>query len=459
MENKNKQKGILTLEIVFCIGLTAMFLSGALALFFSNQYLIIDTENNHKGLRMSKTGFEEARVQGFGFAGAVPVNQEGFIQEGGYVWLSDYVKQIYSRTRYFTMNRALAVELDGLAVDKENALGRDTCALSFSGDWAHPQVRSSISGGGGSVGRDVDVLGSTAYVAADGDGAAADFFAVNVNSPDAPVILSSLNTGPGLRQIHVAGEYVYAANTGVEQLEIVKIADPSAPVVSKKIKMASYVSAVDAGARSIFYFNKKIFLGLEKNSGPEFFVFDVSSPESPLYLGSFETDSVVTSIYVYGSQAYLATGGEKRLRILDISDPGHILENQSFIPNLGSGVQSGESLAVLGDRIFLGRAAGLPSAGIKELYALTSADLSLPTFEVDLNSSVDGMFYRDGLLFLAVKPSGANKAFEVFSFENQVLTRIGQVDLIADAVGLDCEGQNMFISLDSNAILEIVSAQ
>lgn len=459
MGNKNKQEGFLTLEVVISIGLVAMFLSGALALSFSNQSLVIDTVNNHIGLQKAQGGFGEAQAQGFDFAGNTPVVENGFTQEGGFIWLSDYAKQIFSRSSYFSLSRAQAVEIDGLVMDKTDVPGRDTCDLYLKGDWSHPKTRGSVSGPGGVLGKDVDVLNGVAYVAADGNSSAPDFFAVDVSSPDAPYILAQLNTGPGLRQLHAAGAYVFAANAGVDQLHIINISNPAAPAVSKKIKMSSYVAAADGKGRSVYYSGYKVFVGLEKNSGPEFFVFDVSSPLSPLYLGSFEAGSVVSSIYVYGNLAYITTGDEKRLKILDISNPSAIFEAAAFVPNAGNTVQAGESLAVLGDNIFLGRAAGLPSAGIAELYALDKNNLSAALAPVDLNSSINGMFYRVGLLFLAVKPSGANKAFEVFSFENGALNRIGQVDLIADATGLDCEGSNMFSSLDSNVILEVITPQ
>ena len=274
---------------------------------------------------------------------------------------------------------------------------------------------------------------------------------------DHPVILNSITTGPGLNAVQIAGDYAFAANSSVKgQLEIIKISDPAHPVLVQHAEFAD--AAAEGVGTSIYYYNGRVYVGTAKNDGPEFYIYDVSNPLAPQFLGEFEIGSQVNKIYVYGTYAYLATGDINRLRILDVSNPGAIKEVGDF-SDVGGTAQSGESVAVLGGQTVFGRAGGLPGAHIPELYLL---DVNHPSAigkldAADINMSVNDIFLRGGLAFLATNKSGAQ--FEVYNYSSGRLNFLASAALPSDAVGLDCDGENFFVAQNGSQILQIISAQ
>jgi hypothetical protein len=316
-------------------------------------------------------------------------------------------------------------------------------------------LRGVIANPQGKPATGVDINNKIAYVTVNGDGNLDDFFVVDVRDLDHPVILNSITTGPGLNAVHVAGDYAFVANSSVKgQLEIIKISDPAHPVL---IQQAKFEHAKDGGVgSSIFYYQGTVYLGTAKNDGPEFYVYDVRNPLAPVFKGEFEIGSGVNKIYVYGNYAYLATGDVNRFRILDISNPGSIKEVGDF-SGVGGTAQSGESVAMLGGRAVLGRAAGLPGDHIPELYLL---DVSQPAGiqnlnSADINTSVNDIFLRGGLAFLATSKPGGE--FQVYNYANNQLAPFASAGLPAPPSALDCEGENFFLALSGNPILQIIS--
>jgi hypothetical protein len=458
LQNQNKdQKGFLTLEIVMCLALASLFFFGTAALVLSNQDMQVDSQNDAYALKISQAGMETAMVAGFNFAPPPDAVDGNFTEHLQTNWLTGYAKEITSRVSFVSSGRPRQTELNSLVTDSANALGRDTCALGFSGSWQNPKLRGAVSNPQGSPSTDVDVNNNRAYVAVNGDGNLDDFFVVDVSNLDHPVILNSITTGPGLNAVQIAGDYAFAANSSVKgQLEIIKISDPAHPVLVQHAEFAD--AAAEGVGTSIYYYNGRVYVGTAKNDGPEFYIYDVSNPLAPQFLGEFEIGSQVNKIYVYGTYAYLATGDINRLRILDVSNPGAIKEVGDF-SDVGGTAQSGESVAVLGGQTVFGRAGGLPGAHIPELYLL---DVNHPSAigkldAADINMSVNDIFLRGGLAFLATNKSGAQ--FEVYNYSSGRLNFLASAALPSDAVGLDCDGENFFVAQNGSQILQIISAQ
>jgi len=253
VENNNIQEGgFLTLEIILCLALVSVFVFGIFALAFSNQYMAEDGENNAYALHLAQAGMESATAGGFNFMPPVDITDGKFTEHLQTDWLSDYAKEITSRVSFVSSGRPLTVELNSLATDWQNSLGRDTCALAFSGDWKNPVLRGAISTGANNPATDVDALGGKVYVSTNGSTQSmADFFIVDAGDPDHPSIIKSINTGPGLNSLQVAGDYVFAANSSIKgQLQIIKIANPDNPAVMLNVKFSD---ATDGGVgNSIF---------------------------------------------------------------------------------------------------------------------------------------------------------------------------------------------------------------
>jgi hypothetical protein len=161
-----------------------------------------------------------------------------------------------------------------------------------------------------------------------------DFFIIDTRISSSSVLVSSLNTGPGLAAIAVAGHYAYVANeSSISQLQIIDIADRSHPSMVSSLKLPlPNASSTAPHASAIYYSAGMIFLGTEKWDGPELNIIDVSNPLSPHYLGGFETGTLVNAVYVKNGFAYLAAADAQQLRIVDIHDPADIAEISYFSP-------------------------------------------------------------------------------------------------------------------------------
>jgi hypothetical protein len=134
---------------------------------------------------------------------------------------------------------------------------------------------------------------------------------------------------------------------------------------------------------------------------------------------------------------------------------GHITEAGFFSPS-GSNVQSAQTLAVLGNNAILGRAGGLPNLGYKELYWLNVSTTSAISViaESDLNASLHGSFVRDGLIFGAFRQTGSE--FKIFSLA-PALKKISDFPLPYYPLSLDCEFQNIYLSLENQPQLQILA--
>jgi hypothetical protein len=448
--------GFMTLEVLLCSCLACVFVFGAVNLLFCNQQISVDAQNDAYSLRLAQAGMENALAQGFSFNPPADAQDNIFTEHLESVWLADYAKEIVSRASYSSLGKQNKTELNSLVTNWLDALGTDTCDLGFTGNWQNPQSRGSLSLGANNPATDVDAMDGKAYVATNGSVQSADdLFVVNVADVDHPSVIKSINTGPGLNALQAAGDYIYAANSSINgQLQIIKVADPANPTVMLNVKFAQAGSG--GVASSIFYRSGKVYVGTFINSGPEFYVYNVENPLSPFYLGAFEVGSGVNKIYVYGDYAYLATGDVNKFRILNISDPAHITEIGDF-SGVGGTAQSGESLAVLGGQAVFGRAGGLPGAHIPELYLL---DVNQPgnignLNSADVNMSMNDIFLRGGLAFLATNQMGGQ--FQVYNYANNQLAAVSSANLNSDAVALDCEGENFFVAMSGDPALRIIS--
>lgn len=445
---KGNEQGYVAMEMILALFVFALLVPAAVVLIFSNQFAVIDTENNHTSLILAKEVFEQTQAVGRSdFKSLSPlaeISEGDFLKDNYLEEVSDFA--IFSDSRSWHKNYDLKkVELPTAFIDWKNALGKDSCALSFRGNWLSPVLTKSFDTSSGEFVLDVDIHNRKVFIVVDSSTPSKkDFFILDVSNQSTPTIINSLNTGPGLSAVHVADDYAFVANTSLStgQFQVINL---------NNLIVKSYPISGGAG-RSIFYNNKKIYIGLEKATGPEFQIFDVTYPEFPFWLGAFETNTVVSNIFVKDGLAYIATGEGNQFRILDVSNPANIFE----LGSLGWLSQSGQSLAVLGKQVVFGRAGGLPNSGQHEIFLLDTENKTLPTsvFSLDLNVSIRDIFWRDGLVFLATNKPGAE--FQVFERLNNSLVFKSSLNLGSPATALDCEDESMFV-LSENGKLSILN--
>jgi hypothetical protein len=186
------------------------------------------------------------------------------------------------------------------------------------------------------------------------------------------------------------------------------------------------VSGSNPQAQVVYYYDHKLYLGFDRTAGPEFHVFDVTNPASPTWLGSREMNHNVNNIIVRGDYAYLAMttsdANDKELAIVDVSDPTDILPH--FVSGdpeewgyNASGIEDGLSLALIGNKLYLGREAG--TAAEHDFFIL---DVSLPTSTLPvlgsmaLRSDIIQIRIADRFAFLGT--SKTNEEFQIWNIVN-----------------------------------------
>ncbi len=238
-----------------------------------------------------------------------------------------------------------------------------------------------------------------------------DFYIIDVRKPESPIVVSSLNTGPGLNALVVAGHYIYAANnSSVSQLQVIDIVDRIHPILVAKLKLPLPTATSTApNARTITYDGGRIFLGTEKWNGSEFAVIDVLNPLSPRYVGGYDTDTLVNSIYVnkITGYAYLADADTQQFRVLDIHDPSRVVELNYFSPS-GSDILEGKTLASYDGTstlLYLGRSGGgFNNTSQHELYSFnisTDPILASPVAHTDVPGGAYSISAHASYLFVA----------------------------------------------------------
>lgn len=480
---KLKNRGFSTLEILIAFAVLMISMTGVMVVVFGNQSVFVDIQTNNEALGRAKAVLEEARAlsrQSFGLViSKTSVEQSGPIAYTEKLDVTDIgtlTKQVTSSVTWLNGARILKITLSTIFTNPSSAFGSDTCDQALSGDWTHPQLLGSADVGQNNGGTDIDVLGKKAYVTADASTAGkGDFYIIDVSDPNLsslPILNNpptGLSTGPGLAAVHVAGKYAYVANISTfTQLQVIDISVPSAPFVAASLRVTA--AGDTAVGNSIFYANKKVYLGLTKSSGSEFHIIDVSSPLFPSKKASFETNTQVSAITVKNNIAYVAVPDDpstvstsEQLRVFDVNqaDSGIIIPLNSYGPNPTT--MSGKGLYVSrdGNTLYLGQGGANP-ANKPEFFSL---NITTPSSISQINSkyiptsndvTVNAISIRSNLAFLWT--SDTNSGFQVWDLNNLGSPApYGSLNTQQVATGgLDCDGNIFYAAQRSQKALQII---
>ena len=292
---------------------------------------------------------------------------------------------------------------------------------------------------------DLEVHNGFMYLTADANTSAPpDLYIVDARSPGTSTLISSLNTGPGLSALEVAGPYVFAAHSStVSQLQIINIEDRAHPVLISSLRVPLPTpSTTPPFATSIFYKDGFIYLGTEKWAGPEFFVIDVSNISIPTVVGSFETNTLINDIYVRDDIAYLASSDSMQMRLVDVSVKSDPVLAGHFSPS-GGQVQEGKIVEYFENRVGLGRTVGgFNVINNHEAFIFpTSIDMST-YFSHDIPGGVYGILLRPPFSLLLTH--SLNTEFQVW--DSTISTKLFDIPLGASPVKMSCDGPDFYFA-------------
>ena len=347
------------------------------------------------------------------------------------------------------------------AIDAIHSAGTPLCAVDFvgAGRVATPHIQAITLPVDPLLPlTDLQVRDGIAYVSTDSNVTVdPDLLVVDIRDEGHPQIVSSLNTGPGIVALSLAGKRIYAAASSVAgQLHVIRLDSLATPILETKFKLAlPYATATAPLASSIFYDRGHVYLGTEKWDGEEFVIFDMANPPVPLKIGSFEIGSKVNSILVKNGYAYLSTAAQGQLQILDVRDPARPRLVQGFAPS-GWSRQEGRTENMFETGLTFGRTSGgYNVTSDAELFGWlgTSTTLTAPTFADDISGGVYGIVSDRKYLYLATRT--VNSEFQIRDRYTGAL--LASVSLPVAPQSLTCDAGHLYLLAHTAAVMYDIS--
>lgn len=271
--------------------------------------------------------------------------------------------------------------------------------------------------------------------------------------------------------------------------------------------LKSFVNTLEsANALDVFVVDHYAYIVTKENPGtdPEFYIYDIGNPASPVLMGSLNIGVAANQVYVEGQRAYLMTNkNNQELMILDVASknaprligsydvPGSA--NGMAVKALGTTVyfsvkESGagpefyildvynatspilratyevganvNDLDVVGDYIVLGTSH--PSQEVVVLNAVNAATPSLSllsVYDVLGASAINGVSYYAGKLYGVGDDNGSAADFFAWHFPvgtgagifPSTLNLVGSLNLGVTGVGVTLYGDRIYVAGDSSS--------
>ncbi|MCC7356256.1 MAG: hypothetical protein IT410_01400 [Candidatus Doudnabacteria bacterium] len=452
------QSGFSILEVLLAFGLLGLVLVSAMAVIFQAQVYTIDDQLHRQALMVTRNELNRV-LSDVGSVSSEDYQVDEFDVKVEVKSLTRLVRGISVRSEWKNSRGVLqTTKLSSVVPNYNGAVGEETCSVYFSHGWLAPKIIAQLALS--AIATDVDVADGYAYVTVDDSVAATpDLFVIDVHDIKNPQVVGSINTGPGLAAVHVVGQYAYVANLStVSQLQIIDIAEVSQPQLKTAFKIPEILDPTLAG-QSIYVKDGVAYLGLTKNTGAELQIINVSNVLAPVVIGTFETDTKISAVFVGDGLAYLATPNQTQLRVLNVSNPSTISTVSTFSAS-GYQVQDGRSIELLDDTVLLGRTVGgFNNPSNHELFNIALINNSLTSqSSVDVGHSIRALFFRTPYVF-----SGTNnpdKEFQVWKVaSNGVMTPHSSLSLSASINAIDCENENIYAALENGEGLVIIGSE
>ncbi len=494
----SKNNGFSTLELMISLALICLVLSAVILISFGNQSFIIASQNNSEALKIAQGLIEKQQAlarKDFNLVNPFAPETEGIYEKSIEVkllpdFLTKEIKTIISWKNENQLENNLI--LTTLLSDFNSPAGNNTCDSTLSGNWNMPIVDSLINfssfpniPNGTYTLTNVDVYKNKLYVTAGQTGSEISLptlFIFDISDKNNPILLGKTDNAPnvskGLNAILVSEDlnsnpiktYAYAgsntssnystcnpvSNQACGQIYIFDVTNPTS--INSKINLKIISDPAIEGqvvTKIIFYKNNYLFLGLQKNDGPEFQIIDVRHPNliiSGPYqaIGNFEIGNDINDIYIKNNFSYIASPNNQELKILDITN----LTTPSLVGGFDVGSRNGKSLYLVGDRLYLGKADDISND--KDFYILNNKNPENSLSEISstniLGSSINNLIVRSNLGFfltnstLEIFNTGDPTSLSPFNLSNPLTSFPLSISGGTIKPSMDCEGNYLYIT-------------
>jgi len=483
------QKGSLLVEILIAVVILSLGISAAILLVFANQTLRVDAKTNNEALLRAQKMIEDARANSRG--NFISVNS-----------IATTTTSIYSSSTFVTDHSQCLKEFasfvnwtgDGARQQKiqlKTYLGDVSGSMAMGGDcnifgpateWKNPKRFASDTFNPGKP-TAIDVLNRIAYLGEDKTpffmtadthgailGQSGGLFISYTNGFTALNKINDLDSIKWQDPITNATKYYVftAMNTSTNQLKVIDVTDIYNPVNVATTSLSSCVTGSFPEGWRVQYYGKKLYFIARETAGPEFHIFDVSIPSSPVEYGSgckgYSLNSTVENMQIRDQViggiskrfAYLATDQNNReLRVLDVTNPLAITEVPAASQDL-PGSQDGQSVFVIGNKLYFGRQS-TPSGQDLYVYDISNPPAGLTLLgSQDINAGVIDIRVAGRTIFLITSKS--NKEVQIWDNENLSnikLVKEYNFTNIADK-GMDYEADFLYVTGDATPNFQIL---
>lgn len=476
----NLQKGFSTLDIVLAMVIIITVLTSVILVVFSNQTIAVDTKINGLALSEAKNIIENAKIQSrLNFNSAISFSSfDGIYNKK--LFINDInpcrkdAKSILSWAVDPSRPGDISLETVLLNVPAASSLAGDCGPDTPETNWQNVICSQNgfdfPSNDLKSTGIDFVRHGQNNYAVLTSTGSTAnhDLWLINVNNTSSPIKTSSINTGSSPNDIDVASNYAFIANnTSSGQLQIVDITDTASLGIIASRSLPGIGNPFPQ-AKKIFYYNNRVYIGTLATSGYEFYIFDVSNPGNPLYLGGYELGESVRDLVIRSERisnstktlAYLASSASStsspELVVLDVSNPSSITQIGTF--NAPSATDS-TALYVLGNYVYLGRKGGSGAGDFYILDVSNKAQINLlDTLALGLSpgDKVEKIIASGGLAFVATS-SGAVSLAVLNVADPLDINQVSSCNYSQKIVDFDFDGRYIYIANNDKNGLRIAN--
>ncbi len=396
---KNPTRGLSTLELLLAFAILTLTLTAVISLAFGNLSVTVDTQLSDEALaRAQREIVKERALASSDFSSASSTTSTETSDNLTYNLAMNVedispCKKIATSTVSWNQGlRTLATSIVTVLTDPLGAvaLGGD-CPTDKSGKrWDNPQrfASDTLNPGKSTA---LDVLSRVAYLGSDMKPylATADTSSAYLGQTSGLFVSFSNNfnqDGKTINQINdidtarINGRvYAFAALASTtKQLAVIDVTDMHNPslVATRSLVGVTGNTSTSWGWR-VYYYDQRLYITTRETSGPEFHIFNVSTPTSPTEFGSgTELNTTANDFTVRDGVAYFADDSDARgeLLVYSVADPSNVHEYTGARTDL-SGSKNGMSLYVIGNKLYFGR----ESNSGAELYILDASNVKTTT--------------------------------------------------------------------------------
>ncbi|MBT4349776.1 hypothetical protein HOD19_03330 [bacterium] len=155
-----------------------------------------------------------------------------------------------------------------------------------------------------------------------------DLYSFSIISPTSPQLLDSIDVDEKAKELFLSENNVYiATEDGDKELQIIDVTNPANLQTIGEYNLPGSLKGTDVYVRGT-----RAYISTQNNgSGAEFFIFEISDPSDPVFIGSYEAGEKIHSFSIVGPYALLGTNLlNEELVVIDVSFPATINQVSGF---------------------------------------------------------------------------------------------------------------------------------